>query len=201
MRGVYLSLSTIVVTIYFSLIARSFPPFFLLLHGVLPLYHCTECSSFVITRSAPFLLSLRGVPKARRSNLPHPVIARKDASPSEAISLFPYFWNSHPIVNQLPEIASRHYRAPRNDKRAGCRSHRDCHVASLLAVTNLGAQRERDTQRFLGTPNHRAVLCNDLPFPVIARSAVRPPAPPSLRGVPQARRSNHSFSVFLNLYL
>ncbi len=96
-------------------------------------YNCANC--FVIARSAeglPSPPSLRGVPKARRSNLfawfPHAqllpmfVIARKGVSLDEAISLFPYFWNSHTIAPQLPEIATGHYRGPRNDKWGN-----DCH--------------------------------------------------------------------------
>ncbi len=113
---------------------------FYVMQGV-PLSFC-HCEEY---RKTPFPLSLRGVPKARRSNLhttsslrgrtksfrsnliawfPHArlslmfVIARKDASPDEAISLLVYFWNSHTIVNQLPEIASDAMR-PRNDKHAG----------------------------------------------------------------------------------
>ncbi len=64
---------------------------------------------FVIARSSSFSPSLRGVP-------PSFVIARSAVRHDEAIFLLVYFWNSHPIATQLPEIATGHLRGPRNDR-------------------------------------------------------------------------------------
>ncbi len=61
---------------------------------------------------------------------------------------------------------------------------RDCHVASLLAMTDLGGPKGKGHPTVFEAHNHRTVLCNDLPFPVIARSAVRHDEAISLRGFP-----------------
>ncbi len=100
-------------------IARSAPSF----------CHCEE------GRSPDEAISLRGFLtlgcppcpslRVRTEVLPPPVIARKDGNPSEAISLFPYFWKCYTIAPQLPEIATGHSvalamtkgKGPRNDKR------------------------------------------------------------------------------------
>ncbi len=60
--------------------------------------HCEEC------RKARRSNLIAWIPRA--SLVPYVRHCEEGRSPSEAISFFQYFWNSHPIVTQLPEIAT-----------------------------------------------------------------------------------------------
>ncbi len=136
MRGVYLSLSTIVVTIYFSLIARNSPLFFVIarsasalsLYGVLLFCHCTECSlSFVIARSA-----------VRHDEAISPTSSlrgRTQVLPKQ--SLFSRIFGIPTRLRLNYQRLPRALSGPHNDRGGDAYTSglEDCHVASLLAMT------------------------------------------------------------------
>ncbi len=135
------------------------------LQGVLPsFYHCEEhCKAYLPCHC-----------EEGRKPFHPPRHCEEGRSPDEAISLCPHSWNFQSIVNQLPEIASGHYRAPRNDRWGGrlhLRARRLPRILRVLAMTTLRAPKGRGDPMAFRVTQPPLDSSQWLSFPVIARSA------------------------------